>query len=305
MPRAGRERLDLRLRVALVHEMAVVERQSEPIGLTAQPPCLLRILRDRAEVRLDREADALGPRETGSPAELLHAAVERVVMTLARPVDPREHRHPGRLNPCGELEHVAEERPRPLTLLRVRVVRSEALEVRPRDAEEVGDLEPARRQPVCDPNRCGGNVASDVLGPDVRTVAHQADVDAVQLEQPDHLDRRLPRLDEPKRVVGAREANHACGTIPPATEGARRSRARTPSAPAISSLRRPPHARIRTRFSVGSTPGAHRRTGGPRSRASRHMSGFAQSDLDYLTFFTELVCERVDPAWLVAVRVQV
>ena len=64
----------------------------------------------------------------------------------------------------------------------------------------------------------------------------------------------------------------------------------------------PTAARVRTRFSVGSTPGAHRRTGGPRSRASRHMLTLTYLSL---TFFTELVCEGVDPAWLVAVTVQV
>ena len=157
---------------------------------------------------LDREAEALCAGQRGPGGKLFDRAVERVLVRLPGPVDSRKHRQARRVDPPGELEHVCEQGPRALPFGRIGVVGREALEVGPGDAEQIRDREPALGQAPGDTRRRPGNVVPHLLGTDVRPVPHEADVDGLDLEEADHLDRALPGLDEPERVVGAREPDH-------------------------------------------------------------------------------------------------
>ena len=140
----------------------------------------------------------------GAQAELPRGPRQRVVVVLVRPVDPRHHRQAGRAQPHGQLEHVAEERRPALAFGRVRIVRRHGREVGPGDAEDVRDVEPAPSDALLEPARPAGDVLADRLRPHVRAVAHHGQVEGLEAEHPDELDRLLVRQDG-ERVVSAGE----------------------------------------------------------------------------------------------------
>src|SRR5581483_2280367 len=165
----------------------------------------LRRLRDRADVRLDGEAQPFAARLLSAPLKLLRRAAERVVVALARPVDSRQDRQARRLEPNGELEHGVEEASRAVALARLRMVRRHRLEIGPGNDEDVADREAGRAKILADPVCRAGDVLADVFGAHDRAVAAQEEVDALHAERGDEVEGRPVRPQHPERVVRAGE----------------------------------------------------------------------------------------------------
>src|SRR5581483_4095161 len=165
----------------------------------------LRRLRDRADVRLDGEAQPFAARLLSAPLKLLRRAAERVVVALARPVDSRQDRQARRLEPNGELEHGVEEASRAVALARLRMVRRHRLEIGPGNDEDVADREAGRAKILADPVCRAGDVLADVFGAHDRAVAAQEEVDALDAERGDEVEGCAVRPQHPERVVRAGE----------------------------------------------------------------------------------------------------
>ena len=197
-------------------EVGVVERQRQPRHGLDQAGRRGGRRRDRADVGLDREREALQrPRAASTrPRQFVAATPERVGLRLALEENPRQgrrHADPPALD-GRVVERLREPSRAPSATRRVGVIRGEGFEFGGGLEEDVGEFEAAvgelPRQRPCR----AGDVLELPRRPEVRTAFEQADVHSVELEERDQVEP--PCRESAAGKVKSAQASFGIGSSP-------------------------------------------------------------------------------------------